>query len=186
MERKMSGNDFKIFRTIVKIVFLTVLILLAGLALYYFIPGKSLPAGTNIDNIVVEKSKRQMQVYSKGKLVKTYKIALGRNPIGDKEYEGDKKTPEGSYVINAKNPNSSCHKNLGISYPDKGDIEVAKKIGKPTGGDIKIHGLMNGYGYIGKFHRWRDWTGGCIAVTDSEIDELYDAVSIGTPVVIKP
>ena len=127
-----------------------------------------------------------MLAYSKGHLIKTYRISLGRNPIGHKEYEGDKKTPEGHYYINDKNPNSGYHKNLGILYPNKEDIENAKRLGKPVGGDVKIHGLRNGIGFLGKFHRWYDWTMGCIALTNEEIDELYNAVAIGTQIEIKP
>jgi len=169
-----------------KTIWWTIAFLFAGLTVYYFYPENKLPAGVRIDKLVVHKSKRKMSAYSGGQLIKTYKISLGKEPVGDKQFKGDKKTPEGLYFINDKNPNSSCHKNLGISYPDKADIEKAKRLGKPTGGDIKIHGLMNGTGFIGKFHRWQDWTLGCIAVTDQEIDELYHAVKIGTPIEIKP
>ncbi len=127
-----------------------------------------------------------MYAYTKGKLVKVYSIAIGRNSVGDKEYEGDKRTPEGSYYIEGKNPNSGYHKNLGISYPDKTDLQEAKAKGVRPGGDVKIHGLKNGRGLLGKFHRLRNWTAGCIAVTDEEMDELYDAVAIGTPIIIRP
>ncbi|WP_448700304.1 murein L,D-transpeptidase family protein [Mucilaginibacter sp. AW1-3] len=149
-------------------------------------PEKKLPVGVVIDRILVIKSKRQMLVYHQNKLIKTYKISLGFCPIGKKQVDGDGKTPEGLYRINAKNPNSVCHKNLGISYPDANDIATAKKLVRPTGGDIKIHGLKNGYGFIGKFHRWRDWTDGCIGLTDTEIDDLYAHTPIGTPIQIKP
>jgi len=127
-----------------------------------------------------------MYAYAKGELVKVYSIALGRNAVGDKEYEGDKRTPEGSYYIQDKNPNSGYHKNLGISYPDKNDLQQARAKGVHAGGDVKIHGLKNGRGLLGKFHRLRNWTAGCIAVTDEEMDELYDAVAIGTPIIIRP
>lgn len=127
-----------------------------------------------------------MKVYSDGMLLKTYRISLGRNPIGHKQFEGDCKTPEGIYSIDGKNPKSAFHKNLGVSYPDEKDLENAKRLGKLSGGDIKIHGLRNGKGYISKFHRWKDWTAGCIAVTDTEIDELYDAVKIGAEIQIYP
>lgn len=157
-----------------------------GLTLYYFYPEDKLTADIKVDKLVVFKAKRQLIAYSNGQLVKTYKISLGRQPIGDKEFEGDKKTPEGLYFINDKNPKSGYHKNLGISYPDEDDIENAKRLGKPTGGGIKIHGLRNGTGCIGKFHRWFDWTLGCIAVTDEEIDELYYTVKVGTKIEIKP
>ena len=165
---------------------LAIFLLFLGLAVYYFYPENKLLDNIQINKIVVYKSKRQLLAYSNGKLIKTYKISLGKVPIGDKEFERDKKTPEGFYIINDKNPNSGYHKNLGISYPNQEDIENAKRLGKPVGGDVKIHGLRNKMGIIGKFHRWFDWTLGCIAVTDNEIDELYVAVKIGTPIEIKP
>jgi murein L,D-transpeptidase YafK len=160
--------------------------LLIAVTVYYFLPEQKLPPTIKIDHLIVYKSKRELQAYSANKLIKTYRIALGKNPLGAKECEGDKKTPEGIYFINAKNPHSDYHKNLGISYPNKQDTENAKKIGKPTGGDIKIHALKNGRGCIGKFQRWYDWTAGCIALTNEELDELFDAVDTGTPIEIKP
>ncbi|MDD5361188.1 MAG: L,D-transpeptidase family protein [Ignavibacteria bacterium] len=169
-----------------KLIWAAVFVLLACIAFYYFYPEEELPAGVKVDNIVVLKSKREMLAYSKGQLVRTYKVSLSSQSTGDKEFEGDKKTPEGVYFINDKNPNSGYHKNLGVSYPDSIHIEKAKRFGKSAGGDIKIHGIRNYMGFIGKFHRWRDWTLGCIALTDWEIDELYDAVDIGTRIEIKP
>lgn len=157
-----------------------------GLAAYYFYPEHKLDKNTTIDLLVVYKSKRKMFAYSQGQLVKTYSISLGGNPIGTKEYEGDKKTPEGIYSISDRNPNSGYHKNLGVSYPNQQDIDRARKIGKPVGGAIKIHGLRNGRSYIGKLHRWTDWTWGCIAVTNIEIDELYSSVQIGSTIDIRP
>lgn len=168
-----------------KLILWILLGLLMGLRVYYFIPERKLPDDPNVDLIVVFKSKRQLQVYSNGQLLKTYKISLGRNPVGDKEFVGDNRTPEGIYFINGKNPHSRYHKNLGISYPNKQDVEHALKLGKSPGGDIKIHGFRNGYGFVGKFHRWLDWTNGCIALTDKEVDELYDAVKIGTRIEIR-
>ncbi len=153
---------------------------------YYFFPEPKLPDDTKVDKMVVMKSKRQLQAYSNGQLIKTYTISLGRNPTGNKEFEGDKRTPEGLYSINGKNPNSGYYKNLGISYPNNDDIERTKKTGKSTGGDIKIHGLKNGMGFIGKFQRWFDWTAGCLALTDNDLDELYNHTAIGTPIEIKP
>jgi murein L,D-transpeptidase YafK len=139
-----------------------------------------------VDTIKVYKAKRLLETYYKGKLIKSYKISLGGSPVGHKQEEGDNKTPEGAYVINDKNPNSAYHKNLGISYPNAQDIKAAKKRGKSPGGDIKIHGLPNGMGSIGKAHLLSDWTLGCLALTNEEIDELYDAVPIGTPILIYP
>ena len=146
-------------------------------------PGKRLAP---IDSIAIHKSEREMLVFNHGSLVKTYSVSLGPTPEGDKEYEGDGKTPEGWYYINGKNANSLYHKNLGVSYPNAEDIAHATAIGKHTGGDIKIHGLPQGYeGFRRKFLA-KDWTAGCIAVSNKEIDELYDAVKVGTPLLITP
>lgn len=169
-----------------KFIWLSVFILILGLIVYYFYPEYTLPKNVQIDNIVVLKSKRHLLAYSNGQLLKTYKISIGLQPVGDKQFQGDNKTPEGIYFINDKNPNSICHKNLGISYPNKDDIANAKRLGKSAGGDIKIHGLLNNSGFISKFHRWIGFTYGCIMVTDQEIDELYKAVKIGTRIEIKP
>jgi murein L,D-transpeptidase YafK len=138
-----------------------------------------------IDKILVYKSMHKMEIYEKNKLIKTYKIAIGRGGKGAKELEGDEKTPEGIYYINSKNKDSGYHNNLGISYPNEKDIKRGKKLNKPTGGDIKIHGLKNGFGFIGKFHLLFDWTLGCIALSNDEIDELSQHTPIGTIIEIK-
>ena len=145
-----------------------------------------LPKDAVIDRLVVHKSKRTMSAYSKGKLLKTYPIALGKQSVGHKHFEGDGKTPEGKYRINDRNPNSTYHKNLGISYPNDADKAYAAAQGKSPGGLIKIHGIKNGWGSIGKRHLQRDWTDGCIAVTDEEIDELYRSVKHNAEIEILP
>lgn len=137
----------------------------------------ALPGNSEIARLVVRKSAREMDAYdAQGRLLKTYPVALGFNPVGHKRFEGDGKTPEGRYAINTRNPYSGYHKNLGISYPNAADRAYAAAQGKSAGGDIKIHGLRNGLGTIGAQHLRRDWTHGCIAVTDGEIDELYARV----------
>ncbi|MCE1165343.1 MAG: L,D-transpeptidase family protein [Bacteroidetes bacterium] len=171
---------------IVKALSLVILLVLLIGAIYNLYPEDNLPSGIKIDSLSVFKSKREMLAFSNGKCVKIFKISLSKNSVGHKEFEGDKKTPEGIYYINDKNPNSSYHKNLGVSYPNQTDIDCAEKLGKSPGGDIKIHGIRNYMGIIGKFHRLSDWTLGCIAVTNSEIDELFDAVDIGTLIDIYP
>lgn len=153
---------------------------------YYFLPERELPSGKKFDKLIVIKSKGIMQAYADEQLIKTYKVSIGQHPMGDKEFEGDKKTPEGSYIINDKNPNSGYSKNLGVSYPNAADIKEAKEKRFKPGGEIKIHGLKNGIGFIGKFHRFFNWTAGCIAVTNEEMDELYKAVEVNTPIIIKP
>ena len=162
------------------VAFLTILILIV-LANINF---NRLPKNTEIDGLVVYKSERKLVAFSKGKIVKSYRIALGKSPIGAKQFQGDNKTPEGVYFINGKNGHSIAYKNLGISYPNSKDNSNSR--GKPTGGDIKIHGLMNNLWFIGNLHQLIDWTNGCIAVNNSEIEELFDAVRIGAKIEIKP
>jgi murein L,D-transpeptidase YafK len=169
-----------------KYLFYSILILLTGVIVFYFYPETRLPKNIQIDKIIVFKSRNEMEVYSQGQMIKNYKVSIGKNSYGDKEYEGDERTPEGEYQIDGRNPNSAYFKNLGISYPNKSDREHSAKLGKPVGGDVKIHGLKNGQGYIGKFHRFKNWTNGCIAVTNEEMEELYNAVRIGTAIIIKP
>ena len=139
-----------------------------------------------VDSIVIVKSKRMMEVYNHQRLAKTYHVCLGPEPIGPKHVKNDGKTPEGMYHINGKNPNSHYHKCLGVSYPSAEDVRYAASVGKPTGGDIKIHGLPNGRGYLAKAFARMDWTAGCIALKDDEIDELYAHVAVGTCVNILP
>ena len=169
-----------------KYITLSLILIILGLTTYYFYPDEKLQKNIVVDKILVYKSKRQLLAYSNGLLVKTYKISLGGNPIGAKAYEDDHKTPEGIYNINKKNTKSKFHKKLVISYPNKSDEANAKKMSKKAGKDVEIHGLPNKLGLLGKFQRWNDWTDGCIALTDEEIDELYAAVKIGTPIEIKP
>jgi len=168
-----------------KLFLLLLLSLPCSATIYYYLPEEKLESGVVIDKLVVSKKHHTMQAFSNGRVVKVYSIAIGKGH-GDKQQEGDRCTPEGIYQIINKNPNSGYHKNLGISYPNKKDREQAKKRGVPPGGDVKIHALKNGRGYIGKFHRWRDWTNGCIAVTNEEMDELYEHVQIGSPIIINP
>ncbi len=138
------------------------------------------------DRIVIEKSKRTMTLMSGSTVLKTYKVALGGQPVGAKQRIGDHKTPEGLYVVDQKKANSIFHRALHISYPSARDKENARKLGVSPGGDVEIHGLGAKYGWVGAAHRQMDWTDGCIAVTNEEIDEIWPLVAVGTPVEIKP
>jgi murein L,D-transpeptidase YafK len=138
------------------------------------------------DRIVVLKSERTLTLMHEGKPFKTYKVALGGEPIGPKTQQGDHKTPEGTYTIDGRNLHSQFHKGLHVSYPSAQDVTQARKRGVSPGGAIMIHGLPNGMGWVGSAHLARDWTDGCIAVTDEEIDEIWKLVPNGTPVEIKP
>ncbi|HVO65883.1 MAG TPA: L,D-transpeptidase family protein [Syntrophales bacterium] len=139
------------------------------------------------DKVLIEKKERRLTlISSKEKVLKTYKIALGGNPLGPKEKQGDKKTPEGTYVIDSRNKNSPYHLSLHISYPNEKDKKRAEELGVVPGGDIMIHGIKNGLGWVDRFHTQFDWTEGCIAVTDEEIEEIDRLVPDGTVVEIRP
>jgi len=142
----------------------------------------SLPvyAGPQITAIVVHKAARRMYLVAGNEVIRAYDIDLGFAPDGDKQVEGDGKTPEGAYRINRKNPNSDYFLSLGISYPNNSDRAEATALGKSPGGDIFIHGTPTGK------LRAKDWTYGCIAVTDKEVAEIYAMVETGTPIFIHP
>jgi tetratricopeptide (TPR) repeat protein len=139
-----------------------------------------------VDKILIEKKARRLQLISKGEVLKTYKIALGGNPVGPKERQGDNKTPEGTYVIDSCNKDSCYHLSLHISYPNERDKRRAKELGVSPGGDIMIHGIKNGFAQVGDLHTEVDWTKGCIAVTDEEIEEIAKVAPKGTIVEIRP
>jgi len=138
------------------------------------------------DRIVIEKSKRTMTLMSGGKVLITYKVALGGQPVGAKQRIGDHKTPEGLYLVDQKKAASKFHRALHVSYPNARDRENARRLGVSPGDDIEIHGLGAKYGWVGAAHRQTDWTDGCIAVTNEEIDEIWPLVAVGTPVEIRP
>jgi murein L,D-transpeptidase YafK len=142
-------------------------------------------AGKIADKIVVEKSARRLLLLSQGAVLKSYVISLGWQPEDKKLSEGDGRTPEGNYKIDSRNPNSAFHLSLHISYPNDHDLKNAKAGGYSAGNAVMIHGMKNGYGWIGKLHRFIDWTAGCIAVTDSDIEEIWQAVPDGTLIEIR-
>jgi murein L,D-transpeptidase YafK len=138
------------------------------------------------DRVVVYKSKRQLQLLRAGQVLRTYRIALGDNPVGHKRQEGDEKTPEGAYVLDWRNPNSRYYKSIHISYPNAQDREQARRRRVSPGGDIMIHGMNNQTAWLGSIQHWRDWTNGCIAVSNAEMDEIWKMVKNGTPIQINP
>jgi murein L,D-transpeptidase YafK len=171
-----------------RMIMVAALILIFAFAIYFYAHHNwnPLPAGITIDRIVVEKSARRLSIFRDANQLKTYRIALGRSPVGAKGEEGDMKTPEGVYKIDGRNPQSSFHLSMHISYPSDEDNKRAAVRGVPAGYDIMIHGIQNGRGWIGAFHRWKDWTAGCIAVTDEEIEELWRITPYGTTIEIRP
>jgi murein L,D-transpeptidase YafK len=138
------------------------------------------------DSILILKKDHLLELLSAGKVFRTYHVALGSGGLPPKERQGDARTPEGHYVIDNRNAASQYHKALHISYPNADDRKRAARLGIAPGGDVMIHGLPNGKGYIGAAHRLYDWTLGCVAVTDQEIDEIWTMVPVGTPVEIRP
>jgi tetratricopeptide (TPR) repeat protein len=138
------------------------------------------------DKVLIEKKERRLTLLSKGEVIKTYKIALGGDPVGPKEKQGDNKTPEGTYIIDSRNRDSGYHLSLHISYPNEKDKMRAKELGVSPGGDIMIHGIKNGLSWVDASHAEIDWTKGCIAVTDEEMEEIYKFVPNGTIVEISP
>ena len=145
-----------------------------------------LPAEAKADLLVVNKAERQLSAYSRGELLRSYRVSLGREPVGAKLRQGDRRTPEGTYVMDSHNPGSAFHRALHVSYPSAGDVARARAGAYDPGGEIMVHGIHNGLGWVGRAHRFVDWTVGCIAVTDPEIEELYRIVADGTRIEIMP
>lgn len=161
-----------------------ILALLGGLILTSCAPQTrpGIYRGPEVTRVLVYKSSRMMYLMHNDGVLKAYPINLGFAPEGDKAREGDGKTPEGNYFIDRKNPNSEFHLSLGISYPDAHHRAAAREAGNQPGGDIFIHGGPNDPRDIGK----PDWTAGCIAVTDQEIEEIFRMVKTGTLISIYP
>ena len=141
-------------------------------------PPAMVPPAERADFVYLDKSERRLELRRGGEVLKTYRVALGFAPEGDKRREGDGKTPEGRYLLDWRNPQSRFHLSLHVSYPDARDREEARAAGVPPGGDIFIHGASRpGAG---------DWTLGCIAVTDAEMEEIWAMVPNGTIIEIEP
>jgi murein L,D-transpeptidase YafK len=176
LQEKIRGSHMSFFRVF------------AALALLAALAGCGKPhnkfrtyTGPEVTQVVVYKSERRMDLYHHTTRLRTFHVQLGGNPIGHKQREGDRRTPEGDYIIDRRNPNSAFHLSLGIDYPNEEDRARAEENGWKPGGDIFIHGRGP------KFAKARgDWTDGCIAVTDREMEDVYAMVRDGTPIRIKP
>jgi murein L,D-transpeptidase YafK len=145
----------------------------------HFEPGK-------VDLVIVRKAARSLQLMRAGRVVKTYRVALGRDPAGPKRKEGDGRTPEGVYTLDWRNSSSAFHRSIHVSYPRAGDEHHALRWGVPAGGLIMLHGLPNGVPAERVGHPEIDWTDGCIALTNDEIDEIWSLVEDGTTIIIYP
>ncbi|HEX8244520.1 MAG TPA: L,D-transpeptidase family protein [Longimicrobium sp.] len=145
-----------------------------------------LPPGATAERVVVDKRARTLTLLDHGRPLKTYRVSLGAHPLGPKQQEGDERTPEGVYRLDYRKAESSAHRALHISYPDSADLARARARGVAPGGSIMVHGITNGLGWVGRLHRLVDWTDGCVAVTNAEMDEIWRAVPAGTPIEIRP
>lgn len=142
--------------------------------------------GPPVTQVQVHKAERMMYLLHHDRVLESYRINLGFAPVGHKQFEGDGKTPEGLYFIDRRNPNSAFHLSIGISYPNAADRAFAAAHGKSPGGDIFIHGGPQTRADKARARQMRDWTWGCVAVTDREMEEIYAMVRDGTPVWILP
>jgi len=157
----------------------------SALANTQFPHSRPLDNALKADRVIIYKSQRKLVLVNRYKIIKTYRVSLGSNPKGPKTREGDGRTPEGIYRIVGRNANSSFHLSLHLSYPDDDDRQQAQQYGVSPGGDIKIHGMKNGLGWLGFVHHLWDWTDGCIAVTNGQIREIWHSVPDGTMVEIR-
>ncbi|HVP65034.1 MAG TPA: L,D-transpeptidase family protein [candidate division Zixibacteria bacterium] len=160
--------------------------LLLGAIAVPFAAAQSVQTEPRVDRVVVYKTRHELQLWSQGTLLKAYRVALGPEPVGRKQRQGDGRTPEGDYVIDFRNPRSLYHLSLHVSYPNDEDRRRAAAAHVSPGGDIMIHGVPRGYESLKPGQTVHDWTAGCIAVTNSEIEEIWRAVPDGTPIHIEP
>lgn len=172
-----------LYKKYITVLFVFFVIVSSHISLVYSL---KTPAKNKADRVVVHKGLRVMELWRGCDILKTYKIALGGLPRGPKTEEGDQKTLEGSYVFDWRNPKSAFYKSIHISYPNAKDRAQAQKRGVRAGGDIFLHGIGKKWGFLGASHALHDWTLGCIAVTNEEMDEIWDAVPNGTPLIINP
>ena len=153
--------------------------------LLLLIPVSALAVG-KADLVIVDKSKTRLYLMKDNKVLKSFRVALGARPKGHKQQEGDERTPEGRYMLDYKKADSDFYKAIHVSYPNEADIQRARELGVDPGGQIMIHGQKNSLSKVSFTRQSRNWTDGCIAVTNSAMDIIWEAVDPGTPIVIKP
>jgi murein L,D-transpeptidase YafK len=146
----------------------------------------ALPPHQKADLVLVVKSTRTLTLLNDGHAIGVFPVAFGANPVGHKQEEGDERTPEGRYTLDYKKISSEYHKAIHISYPNAQDIENAKKRGVAPGGSIMIHGQKRGFNWLSFVTQYFNWTKGCIALSNEDIDVVWNAVNVGTPIEIKP
>ena len=156
------------------------------IALFLSLSAQNCMGGQKADAVIVVKSEKRLYLMKTGERLASFRVTFGDNPKGHKQKRGDERTPEGRYVLDYKNPNSKFHKSIHVSYPNAKDREMARLLGVDPGGDIMIHGQTNGWGWASPLVQFFPWTDGCIALTNTSMDRVWDAVSPGTPVEIRP
>lgn len=171
-----------------RLILLALLVLVVVAVAYTFFPTRPLPEDVKISKLLLEKKKRRLHLIGPdGKKIRSYAVALGANPRGHKQFQGDERTPEGTYMIDFGNPNSRFFRSLHISYPNNQDRRRSRSKGKNPGGDIMIHGLPEKLEWIGRWHRWWDWTDGCVGLTNKEMADIWKAVgNRKIPIEIRP
>ena len=168
-----------------RILFVLITLILAMIPLAHAAESSPL-SYVKADFVIVKKSDQKMLLTHRGRVIREYHIALGKNPVGHKQQEGDFRTPEGIYVLDLKKSDSDFYKAIRISYPNSLDRRNADLMGVDPGGDIMIHGQKNGYEDFSHITQEMNWTDGCIAVKNTEMDEIWEAVEVGTLIRIQP
>ncbi len=157
-----------------------------GVFLLFLLAGSVCAAQQKADLVRVVKSESRLYLVRDDEVFASYDVVFGANPTGHKEREGDERTPEGRYHLTYKNPNSAFHRSIHISYPNADDREHARELGVDPGGDIMIHGQKNDQEWLSRFSRFGNWTDGCVALSNSDMDEVWDAIDPGVPIEIQP
>ena len=169
-----------------KRLFAILVIFIVGAAITLRFVGNRTPLTQQASKVLVLKTEHKLLLLDAGNnVLRSYSVAIGRGGIEAKQRQGDHRTPEGLYVMDRHKRNSRFHRALHVSYPNEADRNRARDLGVDPGGDIMIHGIQNGLGWLGRLHRFVDWTDGCVAVTDPEIEDIWTAVPDGTPIEIR-
>ncbi len=143
-------------------------------------------AGEYADKVLVDKSNARLYLLRSGQIYRSFPVVFGGQPKGHKQQQGDERTPEGHYTLDYKNPHSSYYKSIHISYPNSADRQRARAKGVNPGGEIMIHGQKNGFGWLAAVTQKYNWTNGCIALSNADMDAVWQAVKVGTPIEIRP
>jgi murein L,D-transpeptidase YafK len=171
--------------------FLILIMIVVGIGTSMYVADEHWPSTAadiqiKADSLLVQKRLRSLTLYANGIPIKSYRIALGGDPVGHKQFEGDQRTPEGLYRIEWRKENSSYYRALRVSYPNPNDRTAAERMNKNPGGDIMVHGAPRGLGLFGSIMNEFDWTNGCIAVDNASMAEIWSSVDVGTPILITP